>query len=134
MKYKLTISGESIEVPYMEFGIDSNDASEGWADLYVKIEDWEQHVYTDPAKKSFWVNWLDSYCMKKDNPQDRIKSVIAEVYGGTNNDELFRKVSIENAYISAFREGNLLGDDREQMDLMVEIRQAPHLHGDVSVT
>ena len=134
MKYELTIRDKKFEVPNLEFGIYSEGNSEGGSALYIRASDHEEDIYTDSNKRDVWVEWLDSCCGSKDNPEDHVRKVVAEVKGGNDDAQLLRKVVIENAYISSFSESSTTKDGMDSYSYQVEIRRAPHQAGEISVS
>lgn len=130
MKYTIQVrDSEEFDVDFMEYGIHSDGASEGWADLYIRVVDHEEEIYTDPAKKSVWTEWLDCCCGEKNNPQDRVRQVVARVYGGDEDNEVYRTMTIENGYLDSYVERSSGTDFQYQ----AVIKRAPLKKGEVSV-
>jgi hypothetical protein len=103
MRYEVEVDGNKIEVDGIEFGV-ANGSSEGNIDLFIRIFDKDEDIYTDPQKKNFWINWLDKCLGTTRDPTERIKSVIATILGGEGDNDPYRTITIQNACISSFNE------------------------------
>jgi len=130
MKYTVQIKDSAeFDVDFLEFGIAGDGASEGWADLYIRVVDEEEEIYTDADKKSVWMEWLDACCGEKNNPEERIRKVVAKVYGGDTDSDVYRTLTIENGYIDSYVESSAGTTYQYQ----AVIKRAPLKKGKVSV-
>lgn len=128
MKYIVNVRGTEIDVDELEFGV-MHGSPEGNVDLYVRIEDREEDIYTSEDKKTLWTEWLNACCEDKNNPKDRIRRVEAKVYGGENDAQLYRSIVIEHGYLASFVEMSG-GTDYEYE---VVLKRAPRKAGEVSI-
>jgi len=129
MKYTISVAGgEEIEVDSMQFGM-GKGSPEGNIELFVCVTDLEEDIYTESGKKNLWTGWIDKCCMDKHNPNERIRKVVAKVYGGDGDDTLYRTVTIENACITSFRESSM----GTHFEMEVVIKRAPRKAGEISV-
>lgn len=128
MKYTIDIGGRGeVMVDSIEFGVATEGAVEGWADIYISVRDSEMDIYTDPSKK-VWIDWLNANCGEKHNPEERIVSVIAKVYG--NDDTVYRSIEIQNAYLADYVEESMAANH----SYTAMIKRAPTRKGDIKVT
>ena len=78
MEFKIKIGdNDEIRVDHLEFGVSTQGATEGWADVYIRVRDMEADIYTDETKK-IWIEWLNDNCGEKNNPEKRVLPVEVE--------------------------------------------------------
>lgn len=129
MKYTIDIGGtKGIKVDFLEFGIASEGAVQGWADLYINVQDNEMDIFTDSSKK-VWIEWLNACCGDKNNPQERILPVVAKVFGGDDDTQGYRTIEIEHAYLASYVEQSV----GSQHSYAATIRRAPIRKGKIEV-
>jgi len=129
MKYTIAIGGGGeFEVDSMVFGVVGAETVEGWADVRIQVNDEEEDIYTD-EKKKVWIEWLDKCCMDKHNPEERIRKVVAKVYGGDDDSDAYRTVTIENGYLDRYVEHS----EGDNHSYEATIRRAPKKQGEVKV-
>ena len=128
MKYTITVRGTEIEVDELEFGVHKG-SPEGNVDLYIRVADNEEDIYTGEAKKTLWTEWLDACLEDKQNPGERIRKVEAKVFGGESDSTPFRTLVIEHGFLADFDEHSQ-GIDYGYTAL---IRRAPRKKGEISV-
>lgn len=120
MKYTVAIDGNEMEVNGIEFGmLDGNP--EGNIDLYLRVFDSEEDIYTDASKRTVWIDWLNNCLGTTRDPAERIKPVVAKVYGGSGDQECYRTIRIQHACIASFVES--AGADEFHYE--VTIKRAP---------
>lgn len=120
MKYTLSIDGDEIIVDGIEFGMRSG-SPEGNIDLYIKVFDSEEDIYTDESKRSIWIDWLNKCMGPEHEASERIKPVTAKIFGGPEDGECYRTIKIEHACIASFNESAGASD----FNYEVTIKKAP---------
>ena len=128
MKYTVSLNGTKIDVDELEFGV-IGGSPEGNIDLYIRITDMEEDIYTEGSKKNLWTTWLNACCEDKNNPKERIRKVEAKIFGGENDSQLYRTIVIENGYLASFVESS----GGTQYSYEVTLKRAPRKKGVVSV-
>ena len=127
MEFKIKISdNDEIRVDHLEFGVSTEGATEGWADVYIRVRDMEADIYTDETKK-IWIEWLNDNCGEKNNPEKRVLPVEAKIY--SDEEEVYRSVSIEHAYLASYMEDSMGANHSYN----AEIRRAPTRKGDIKI-
>ena len=120
MKYTIQVGDEEeIVVDGIEFGM-LDGSAEGNIDLYIRVTDSEEDIYTDSSKSSLWVDWLNNCVGTTRKSTEKIKKVVAKIYGGQGNQEIYRTITIKNACIASYSES--AGADDYQYE--VEIKRA----------
>jgi hypothetical protein len=125
VKYVVEIKGNEIEVDAVVFGADNT--SEGWAELYITVEDLTEDIFD--SSKNVWIEWLNANCGDKHNPGERILRVVVKVFGGPNDNTLYRTMEIEHAYLASYVEKSQ-GTDHSYS---ATIRRAPRRRGEFRV-
>jgi hypothetical protein len=103
MKYTVEVEGKEIEVDGIEFGTTSGSA-EGNINLFITVFDRDEDIYTNESKRDMWINWLDKCLGDKHNPAERIKPVVAKIWGGPNDSVCYRTIRIHDACMDSFNE------------------------------
>ena len=120
MKYTVNIGGDEIIVDGIDFGM-MDGSPEGNIDLYIRIFDSEEDIYTDESKRSIWIDWLNKCMGPEHEASERIKSVTAKIFGGPGDGECYRTIKIKHACIASFYE--VAG--ASEFQYQVELGKAP---------
>jgi hypothetical protein len=128
MEYKINIDNRGeIQVDSLEYGINAEGSTEGWGEIYIRVEDVEKDIYTNQSKR-VWIEWLDANCGEKHNPEERILPVVATIYG--DDETPYRSITIEEAYLSHYVEHSM----GAYFSYVAEIRRAPTRKGDIKIS
>jgi hypothetical protein len=123
VKYTVTVAGEEITVDGIEFGM-MDGSPVGNIDLYIRVTDSEEDIYTHETKSTFWVDWLNDCVGTTRKASEKIKEVVAKIYGGQGNQETFRTITIKNACIASYVESAGAGDYQYEVLLKKAPRKA----------
>jgi hypothetical protein len=123
MKYTIEIDGDEIIVDGIEFGI-LDGSPEGNIDLYIRVFDSEEDIYTDQTKRSKWIDWLNKCMGPEHEAAERIKSVTAKIHGGPGDEQCYRTIRIEHACIASFNESAGASDFNYEATLKKAPRKA----------
>ena len=118
MKYTIQVGDEEeIVVDGIEFGM-LDGSPEGNIDLYIRVTDREEDIYTDSSKNTLWVDWLNNCVGTTRKATEKIKKVVAKIYGGQGNQEVYRSITIKNAIIASYTE--IVGADDYQYEVIIK--------------
>lgn len=123
MKYTVDINGDEIVVDGIEFGM-LDGSPEGNIDLYIRVFDSEEDIFTDESKRSKWIDWVNICMGPEHKSEEQIKSVTAKIFGGPGDGDTYRTVKIEHACIASFTESAGASDFNYEVTLKKAPRKA----------
>jgi hypothetical protein len=124
VRYTIQVGDEEeIVVDGIEFGM-TDGSPEGNIDLYIRVTDNEEDIYTDSSKSTLWVDWLNNCVGTTRKSTEKIKEVVAKICGGEGNQEIYRTITIKNACVASYTESARVDDYQYEVEIKRAARKA----------